>query len=534
MHRSPPRVLAAALAVLILIGLTVVASIATDGAVPPRVTRLSPVAAGPADEVERPARVPLSSEPITDLASAAAGTERAVAADGRPSCLSVRVKLARRPVAGAIVRILDAGDATHAARTASTDAKGRWRVDLPPDRAVVVEVEAPEEQIVVRRDVVTAAAGTSKTVVFDLGRMSTARSLTFEIVSMPAGTPLRAHLSARSPVEGGERRRIGEGRADERGRIELLWDGPGSQYRAEAPGHSASTHTVQARAANEAPIRIELAENATVFGTLAPPRTARGERAARGRSIRIERAGPVEPDRSWDRRYPVQKGGRWWCEGLPLARAKDVHAGTRVVVTNGWTTRLVAADLTIRPGDDLQVSDVFEDAPGLTLEVRQRANARWTKRLPLAFVPSGARTYAPWLATFVEGSGEAEIDRLPEGRWDVYAGTLDERHMADPLATIDHDGLRGHTLVAAGFVAVQGKVVRADGTPVKYTALTLDDGTETRRGQTRSDGTFAFPIVEEGAACAIEVMQKSRSVPRKSSVARVEFIANGDSVTVQL
>ncbi|MEM6568278.1 MAG: hypothetical protein AAF957_07695 [Planctomycetota bacterium] len=554
MRRPSRRALLASLALLILIGGALFVLFAKGGSAPDGVTRAATeTTESPREAAELERVVDDTSEASVPLAPAAVTSERAAANDGATARLSVRVKVGRQPVSGATVRAVGEAESADEAVSVSTNAKGRARLDVRADRDLAVEVELPGDGVVLRRDIVAPPAGTSKTVVFDLGRVATSRSLTFEVVSMPSGAPLDANVTARGPSERGRRRGLGSGRADDRGRIILPWGGAGSLYRAEASHHSAWEQSIPERPEDGAPIRIDLVQHSSLFGTLAPRRATDPLRRARRRFVRIERAGIVG---NGDRRIVPNAAGEWGRGGLQFRRATDAYTGARVLVDDGRTTRIVARDLTVFPGETVEVADLFDGAPGFELEVLKRANVRWTKKLSLAFVPSGAQEYSPWLSTTVEGAGEVEIDRLPKGRWDVYSGTLDARYVRDPLAAIEHDGSAEQSIVLSGFVPVEGKVLWPDGTPARYLDLTLQSGEDSLEGATRSDGTFALSIVEEGTACAIEVTDPRDRAEiveaRESSGAvvvigdgarpesegplevRVEFIANGDPITIRL
>ncbi|MEM6568279.1 MAG: hypothetical protein AAF957_07700 [Planctomycetota bacterium] len=553
MPRPLPSALLAALA---LVGAAVLVLISLDASSPSIVERVMHGATDPAGDVihqEDPA--PFDSGEPARLVPAQVASERVEVASDATAQLAVRVKLARRPVVGAIVRLVDGREPADRPAGGSTDRAGRRRLDVPADRTVVVEVALPERDVVVRKEVATPPAGLSKTVIFDLGRLPTPMSLTFEVVSMPAGTPLTASVAAFRERNGVQPRLLGRGRADERGRIALPWEGEGSRYEAHASGHAAWSSAIPERPEGDGVIRVELVETARLFGTLTPHRSRRQSRMLQ-RFVRLDGVSFRRYDDQWNQKAVVEATGEWTLSGLQLGSATDLREAARVVTDFRGTTRIVAMGLTIRPGDDIEVADVFEGAPGFRLEVLQRANVPWTNRLNLAFVPNGTPDYEPWLNTFVEASGVVEIDRLPEGRWDVYAGTMESRQLLEPLATIDHDGHTDHTITLTGFVPVQGKVVQADGTPARYALLSLHVGTERRRRSTGRRGTFTFPIVEEGTACTIEVFEatdglhvegytEDEDAPTliraragrpsdRTPDARVDFIANGDPITIQL
>ncbi|MEM9380231.1 MAG: hypothetical protein AAGB93_09820 [Planctomycetota bacterium] len=558
MRRSSRRALLASLAALIVLGAALFVTWATEE--PAGEGRVAGAAAEPRDGAEQDL-VPLRPVgPDAVLVPSAVAAER-VAVEGEATAhLTVRVKLARGPVAGAVVRVLDRDATADDPRETTTDRRGRARQSVPPDRAMVVEVEMEGDGVVARREVVTPAAGASKTIVVDLGRVANSRSIAFEVISVPSGTPLAgADAIAYGPPVRGRKRVATRVESDARGHARLPWTEDGGSYEVRARGHSPWSQDFPARPSGDAPLRVELVQYAHVSGTLAPRRANGGARSSGSRSVHLDIASrgrlrelyivgkkTAQPDAE----------GNWRTGGIPFRSVSGVREGVRAVVDDGRSTRVVATDLTIRPGDRIEVADVFDGAPGFGLAVLQRGDVPWPGRLSLAFVPAGAPEDAPWLTTLTDADGEVEIDRLPMGRWDVYDSSNESRSAQGPLATIDHDGAREQTIVLSGFVPVEGEVVGADGSPPLGAEVMLHTGTTSQRRPVRSKGEFLFPIVEAGAACTIEVIEplggqhlevldgtEGGQVIRVSDavigreprpIARVEFIANGEPITIRL
>ncbi|MEM9380232.1 MAG: hypothetical protein AAGB93_09825 [Planctomycetota bacterium] len=558
MHRRSRRVLLASLVALVGAGL-LVARAAGDHAEPMSVKRLgqaAPLADAEAPGLALRALRPSATEPPASetLLAETTGESARVDLDGAPSARrTVRVKFAHRPVVGAVVRVFDprahGGDLEPL--VARTDGKGRARLQVPAARELVVEVEDRSDGLVVRREIVAPAARRSRTIVLDLGRIAGGRSLAFEVVSVPSGRPLSIPVSAHTVESEGRPRIIGRGRTDAAGRILLPWRRDGAVYAAGAPGHAAWSRTIFERPDGEPVIRAELLEHARVFGVLAPRRTADPQSGSIRRFVRLCEGPHVRIVRGSTSTVDVERNGGWR-KGIedfdgPDAALVDVS----VLAYHGATSRVVATGLTIRPGDSVEV---FDGASGVRLEVLQRARTRWTSGLELAFVPSGAQDYRPWLTTAVPSGGEVEIDRLPEGRWDVYAGDMAAPDVRDPVATIEHDGARDHTLTLPGFVPLTGTVLLPGGAPARWAALTLHVDGRSHRIQASSAGTYAFPIAREGTEYTLEVNgwrddpHGSRLLrgpygethllpaddPDRPPGARVDRTVSGEPITVQI
>ncbi|MEM6568277.1 MAG: hypothetical protein AAF957_07690 [Planctomycetota bacterium] len=420
---------------------------------------------------------------------------------------------------------------------------GLARIDVPADRAVVVEIEDPKDGLVLRQQVVTPPEGARETLTFDFGRVQSARSLTFEVVSIPPGGRLFALADARS----GRGRLMARGRSDEAGFITLPWQTGGSKYSFQAPGYCGWSRSFSERPPGDPVIRVEMVQHASVLGVLSPGRAKPTRPGSVGPTIRLRRKDAPPVLDPWFEPAEPDQPGTWQIEITDFETANHVLHGVSVLVDHGTTSRVLATGLTIHPGDRIEVVDPFEGAPGFELVVLGKDSRRWTTRLDLSFVPSGAPDDDPWLRSVVQDDGEVDVHRLPLGTWDVYAGRWTERKVAIPLATIKHDGTAVQRLDLANYVPVFGRVDRSDGTPMKAARLVLRTGTETRTTLAGNDGTFDLSVVKAGTSSSIEVSHPLGEVSRKQIESdpewalqqrkggltlRVELIATGDSITI--
>ncbi|MEM8713354.1 MAG: hypothetical protein AAGG01_20600 [Planctomycetota bacterium] len=238
----------------------------------------------------------------------------------------------------------------------------------------------------------------------------------------------------------------------------------------------------------------------------------------------------------------VDSGDRWTLDGLEFESTVDRHDSALLVATSGGHARLVARDISVRPGDDLVIEDRLLDRDSARLTLRLAyGDGRALSLIPgvrLDRIPEEGQEPVTIYAS-LNDSGQTSPLPLPKGRW---RWSLE----GSPLPTLTtgellRNGSKVHDVRIPGITSLEGRVMEVNGRqPLTVHWQYWDPSAEGSVGgawltqtsaTTDRNGNFLLPLVPAGGT--VRLLATKQDDPTTRSFTVTNFDAP-ETVTVRL
>ena len=445
--------------------------------------------------------------------------------------LSIRVKNGSNPLSGVTVFAYEEGDSTDEAPHARTDRRGRTRLRVPANTTVTVAVELPGAAEPIRQTFMTPGPAETKVVVIDASLHASDLSVRVQLVSFPTGAPLADCKVTGKPREGSRKARSQTRTTDMNGLVTLPWF-PLGTYEAEAPRHG-SFSVASPQRGSDAPLVLRLPADAMIFGRLALPEGSSDHRsrlhvdASRDRAIpklsftsttqgtlsppSLEDV-PLKPATGWRRvslgfgYARVDQQGHWHVARIrfnDLSAVDDVSV--RAYLNDQWRT--VATELTVAPGDRLEVEDLCEGASDVALQLHYDRGYAWSRSFKVTLFRVGNEQSSVFVRARCGASGVVKVPHLPVGTWDLCLGSPSAPGPDNRLTTFDHTSAPTRDITLTGWVPLRGTLEPPTGDdPKGNQVVTLQRDSQFDYDNVAKDGTFDLSParMDEEHAIALE------------------------------